>query len=219
MEWAIELALSYGKPVAATMCIGPKGDETGVSVEECAVRMAKAGAPIIGTNCLFDPFINLVTMRKFKEGLDTAGLKPFLMAQPLGYRTPDGGNYGWIQLPEFPLAMEPRQVTRHEVAIWAREAYNLGVRILGGCCGIESYHIRAIAEELASERGRMPQASRKSDYDLSVLKKKGDMGRKEFQKKGSIEYWKTLIPSTGRPLSSPFFRQENPEVVDESVLH
>ena len=24
--------------------------------------------------------------------------------------------------------------------------------------------------------------------------------------RGSIEYWKTLIPSTGRPLSSPFFR-------------
>ena len=26
MEWAIELALSYNKPVAATMCIGPCGD-------------------------------------------------------------------------------------------------------------------------------------------------------------------------------------------------
>lgn len=26
MEWAIELALRYNKPVAATMCIGPKGD-------------------------------------------------------------------------------------------------------------------------------------------------------------------------------------------------
>ena len=26
MEWAIELALSYNKPVAATMCIGPGGD-------------------------------------------------------------------------------------------------------------------------------------------------------------------------------------------------
>ena len=27
MEWALELALSYNKPVAATMCIGPRGDE------------------------------------------------------------------------------------------------------------------------------------------------------------------------------------------------
>ena len=26
MEWALELALSYDKPVAATMCIGPTGD-------------------------------------------------------------------------------------------------------------------------------------------------------------------------------------------------
>ena len=26
MEWAIELALSYDKPVAATMCMGPCGD-------------------------------------------------------------------------------------------------------------------------------------------------------------------------------------------------
>ena len=26
MEWALELALSYDKPVAATMCIGPMGD-------------------------------------------------------------------------------------------------------------------------------------------------------------------------------------------------
>ena len=26
IEWALELALSYNKPVAATMCIGPTGD-------------------------------------------------------------------------------------------------------------------------------------------------------------------------------------------------
>ena len=26
MEWAIELALTYNKPVAATMCMGPNGD-------------------------------------------------------------------------------------------------------------------------------------------------------------------------------------------------
>ena len=36
------------------------------------------------------------------------------------------------------LAMEPRQVTRHEVAQWAREAYNLGVRVLGGMAGATS---------------------------------------------------------------------------------
>ena len=89
MEWAIELALSYNKPVAATMCIGPCGDgKVGVprvtsrvtcdvsqntSPGECAVRMARAGARIVGVNCLFDPFLCLDTLRQMKEGLEAAG--------------------------------------------------------------------------------------------------------------------------------------------------
>ena len=195
MEWAIELALSYGKPVAATMCIGPTGDGSGVTPGECAVRMARAGAPIIGVNCLFDPFICLETVRMMKEALDAEGLTPFLMAQPLGFRTPDAGRFGWITLPEFPFckisvffflkssffkAMEPRQITRWEVARFAREAYDLGVRVIGGCCGFESYHIRAMAEELAEERGGLPEGSKKSDHDLSTLKKKAELGRPDF---------------------------------------
>ena len=35
-------------PVCASMCIGPLGDESGVSVEECGLRMARAGADVIG---------------------------------------------------------------------------------------------------------------------------------------------------------------------------
>ena len=46
MEWAIEVCVATGKTVAATMCIGPEGDLHGVSAEECAVRMAKAGARV-----------------------------------------------------------------------------------------------------------------------------------------------------------------------------
>ena len=47
MEWAIELALEYGKPVASTMCMGPKGDASGVPAGECAVRMARAGSKLV----------------------------------------------------------------------------------------------------------------------------------------------------------------------------
>ena len=46
MEWAIEVCAETGKTVAASMCIGPEGDLHGVSAEECAVRMAKAGARV-----------------------------------------------------------------------------------------------------------------------------------------------------------------------------
>ena len=43
MEWAIEVCKESGKPVAASMCIGPEGDLHGTSTGDCAVRMAKAG--------------------------------------------------------------------------------------------------------------------------------------------------------------------------------
>ena len=44
--------------------------------------------------------------------------------------------------------MEPRTLTRWDVHKYARRAYDLGVRYIGGCCGFEPYHIRAIAEEV-----------------------------------------------------------------------
>lgn len=46
MEWAIEEALKTGLPLAATMAINEKGDLAGISVGDCAVRMAKAGAQV-----------------------------------------------------------------------------------------------------------------------------------------------------------------------------
>lgn len=45
-------------------------------------------------------------------------------------------------------ALETRVVTRWDVHKYARQAYNMGVRFIGGCCGFEPYHIRAIAEEV-----------------------------------------------------------------------
>jgi len=59
MEWAIEECLKTSLPVAASMCIGPEGDMHGVSAAECGIRMAKAGAHVVGINCHFDPFVSL----------------------------------------------------------------------------------------------------------------------------------------------------------------
>ena len=44
-------------------------------------------------------------------------------------------------------------VFRWDMHRYAREAWELGVRYIGGCCGFEAYHIRAVAEELVAERG------------------------------------------------------------------
>jgi len=217
MEWAIELCRGYGKPVAASMCIGPKGDLTGVSPGECAVRMAKAGAHIVGANCLFDPWINLETLRLMKQALDIFKLTPHLMAQPNAYRCPDCGPFGWLSLPEFPFAVEPRQITRFEVKQWARKAYDIGVRYIGGCCGFEPYLIRAISEELAKERGTLPFSSKKSDPDFTLWSSIAQK-QERHKLKGTREYWDNLCPCTGRPLSAALCRQPDPQIVCPSAL-
>jgi len=218
MEWAIEVALEYDIPVAATMCMGPGGDDSGVGVGECAVRMAKAGAMLVGVNCLFDPFICIEVLKKMKVALDAFELTPYLMAQPLGYRVPDGGSFGWVDVPEFPFSVEPRQITRWEARKWARQAFQLGVRYIGGCCGFEPYHIRAMAEELADVRGGLPEASDKSDHDLSIHRGLEEKGLKRYKNKGSLSFWMEHEPATGRPRSSALCCQDNPAAVHPGVL-
>ncbi|XP_049504536.1 betaine--homocysteine S-methyltransferase 1 isoform X3 [Panthera uncia] len=133
--WAVEALKASGKPVAATMCIGPEGDLHGVSPGECAVRLVKAG-------------------------------------------------------------LEPRVATRWDIQKYAREAYKLGVRYIGGCCGFEPYHIRAIAEELAPERGFLPPASEKHGSWGSGL----DMHTKPWiRARARKEYWENLRIASGRP--------------------
>lgn len=46
----------------------------------------------------------------------------------------------------------------------------MGIRFIGGCCGFEPYHIRAIAEELNEERGKFPEGSKKHDMWGECLK-------------------------------------------------
>jgi len=207
MEWAIEVALATGKPVAATMCIGPEGDMHGVSAGECGVRMAKAGAHIVGINCHFDPDTVLAGLRKMKEAMDAQGLKPYLMSQPLGYHTPDAKKQGFIDLPEFPFGLEPRILTRWEMHKYARDAWDMGVRYIGGCCGFEPYHVRAMAEELTVERGgELPVASEKHNPWGGGLK----MHTKPWVRaRARKDYWETLVPASGRPYSSALSKPSN----------
>nr|XP_051686865.1 S-methylmethionine--homocysteine S-methyltransferase BHMT2 isoform X2 [Oryctolagus cuniculus] len=194
--WAVHVLRAAGKPVAVTMCIGPEGDMHGVSPGECAVRLVQAGADIVGVNCRFGPWTSLETMKLMKEGLRAAGLRAHLMVQALGFHTPDCGKGGFVDLPEYPFGLEPRVATRWDIHKYAREAYNLGVRYIGGCCGFEPYHIRAIAEELAPERGFLPAASEKHGSWGSGL----DMHTKPWiRARARREYWENLQPASGRP--------------------
>ena len=133
-----------------------------------------SGADVVGVNCLFDPTISLKAIAVMKEALSTANLNPYLMCQPIAYHTPDVNKYGLSESPEYPFgmsnstfysikkvftalfaALEPRLLTRWDMHKFAREAHEMGVRYLGGCCGMESYHIRAIAEEVTISSNRI----------------------------------------------------------------
>lgn len=229
MEWAIHACkeliaeeIKEGLPkkaICASMCIGPDGDLHDVSAGDCAVRMARAGANVVGVNCHFDPITTLETMQIMKDTLEEENLlnkgspkvgknkqtapshmnrKVYLMCQPLAFHTPDAGKQGIIDLPEFPFSLEPRVCTRWEIQKYARDAYKMGIRYIGGCCGFEPYHIRAVSEELEKERGRSCEASDKHDKWGAALM----MHTKPWVRaRASKVYWKSLEPASGRPFT------------------
>jgi len=47
------------------------------------------------------------------------------------------------------VGLEPRLITRWDARRFASDAYDLGVRYFGGCCGFEPYHMREMADEVS----------------------------------------------------------------------
>jgi len=199
IEICVDVMKRAGKPMAATMRIGPLGDSNGVSVEECAVRMARTGAQIIGLNCLYDIHTQLKVIKRMKAALDKEGLKPYLMIQALGWLCPEVENNltGYLALPEAPLDLDSRCLTRSEVHIFAREAWEAGVHYIGGCCGIEPHAIRAMSQELAAERGRDPPTEDMTPAFSKYLKE--SMISYNRVKADNRDFWLKLVPGTGRP--------------------
>ena len=104
------------------------------------------------------------------------------------------------------LALEPRVATRWDIHRYARRAYEMGIRYIGGCCGFEPYHIRAVAEELSEERGRMPAGSEKHGPWGYGLK----MHTKPWVRARAVrEYWENLQPATGRPYSASMSKPDS----------
>ncbi|UUT40559.1 hypothetical protein [carnivorous sponge associated iridovirus] len=245
MEWAIQACKEVvaeevkqnlpKKAICASMCIGPEGDLHDVSAGECAVRMAKAGANVVGVNCHFDPYASLDTMQIMKDALEDANLlnkgspkvgkgkqappshvnrKVYLMCQPLAFHTPDAGRQGFIDLPEFPFALEPRICTRWDMHKYARDAYKMGIRYIGGCCGFEPYHIRAVSEELEKERVKSCEASNKHDRWGAGLR----MHTKPWVRaRATKEYWKRLEPASGRPYAPTFSDPDEWEMTNDML--
>lgn len=172
---ALEAIRGSGLPAMITMNIGPLGSADGFSPKECACRLVGEGADIVGVNCSFDPEVSLITAEKMRTATHA-----YVACQPIAYRTLDP-SVPFTLFPEFPLALESRQLTRFELADFAIRASARGINFIGGCCGVAPYHIRAMAEAL----GRRPPASEKSpDLVRHVIP--------QVQLKADAGYWREV---------------------------
>ncbi|KAF0314628.1 Betaine--homocysteine S-methyltransferase 1 [Amphibalanus amphitrite] len=195
MELAITAGRSTGLPVVACMTIGTRGDRNGVTPEQCALRMASAGADVVGMNCAVGPRNALATIRRMRIALESAGLSRPLIVQPNGLKTPDDGTEAH-HLPGWPLAMEPHVMNRLEARAFAREAYKEGVRYIGGCCYSTVYHIRAMAEELQEEAGGVAPLASHSGGWAPELANNDDP---QLAKRSTKEYWMNVCPTAVEP--------------------
>jgi betaine-homocysteine S-methyltransferase len=148
---AVEQARKTGLPVMVTICFENE-DRTaeGKSAEEAAKTLVDAGADIVGMNCLRPPEHTLPSMEKMRQAVSG-----YLACQPVAFRTPKD-KPDFTSLPEFPYELDPLQLSRREMADYAKKARDMGINFIGACCGAVPSHIREMAKVL----GKLPPESR-----------------------------------------------------------
>ena len=155
---ATERARTTGLPVMTTMSYeaAPRSYE-GHAPGECARRLADAGADVVGINCLRPPQHTLPLMEEVR-----ASTSAYIACQPVAYRTPPD-KPDFSSLEEFPFALDPLQLDRHEMAEYASRARELGVDYIGSCCGSVAAHVREMGRAL----GKVPDDTGEwqVDYD------------------------------------------------------
>jgi methionine synthase I (cobalamin-dependent) len=146
---ALERAAATGLPVMVTMSFEaePRTYE-GDSPGEAALKLADAGADVVGINCLRSPEHTLPLMREVRAAVRGTPVA----AQPVAYRTPPD-RPDFTSLPEFPFALDPLQLSRQEMAAYALAARDMGIDYIGGCCGTVASHVREMARAL----GKRPE--------------------------------------------------------------
>jgi betaine-homocysteine S-methyltransferase len=126
------------------------------------------GADVVGLNCYRGPETKLPILENIIDKLDCS-----VASNPVPYRTthdkPTFKDLCTNEHQAFPLELEPHQLTRYEMADFARQAERLGVDIIGGCCGFQSYQLRAMALEL-----RKKLKAEKYAPDMSLHPRHGD---------------------------------------------
>jgi betaine-homocysteine S-methyltransferase len=149
----VERAKATGLPVMATMSFEklPARSYEGDTPGEAAKKLANAGADVVGVNCLNGPAQQLPIAIEMVEAL---GSTP-VAAQPVAYATSDDSP-DFTSWSDFPYGLSARTLARGDLAAFAADARDAGVRYIGSCCGSVAEHVRAMAKVL----GKLPPEER-----------------------------------------------------------
>jgi betaine-homocysteine S-methyltransferase len=160
---ATEVIKAAGLPAVVTFAAHRDPDtRDGLTPAEACRALEDAGADVVGLNCSRGPATMMPLLAEIREAVSI-----HVAALPVPYRTHAAEpSFQSLRDPlaegpddrAFPTALDPFTCNRHEIAHFAAEALDLGVRYLGACCGAAPHHIRAMAEAV----GRTPAASRYS---------------------------------------------------------
>jgi betaine-homocysteine S-methyltransferase len=161
---ALDVIRQTGLPAVVTFAIHKQGLlRDGATPEDACRALADAGADVVGLNCIRGPATMLPLLKRIR-----AAVGGHIAALPVPYRThPAEPTFQSLTDPSgvaapdgrpFPTALDSFLCTRYEIAEFARQAWALGVRYQGVCCGTGPHHVRSMAEAL----GKAPPASRYS---------------------------------------------------------
>jgi betaine-homocysteine S-methyltransferase len=159
---ALDVIEEAGVPGVITLAIHQEPEtRDGWTPEDACKRLEDAGAAVVGLNCIRGPRTMLPLLERIRNTV-----RGHVGALPVPYRTTEEQpSFQSLRDPDcdylpgdrpFPTALDPFTCNRYELAEFGKDAYALGIRYLGVCCGAGPHHIRSLAEAL----GREPAASR-----------------------------------------------------------
>lgn len=173
-------------PIMAQMTLQSDGFGLyGTSPAEFVSRLAEWRADVVGVNCSVGPKVMLDAVEKMVSAVEA-----YISVQP---------NAG------IPQSIEGRNiylVSPEYLAEYARRFVQVGVRVIGGCCGTTPSHIRAIRDALRTIRpGRKIHPAVKitddkaASVDVVPREHKSRLSRKIFE--GSFVKLVEIVPPRG----------------------
>jgi methionine synthase I (cobalamin-dependent)/5,10-methylenetetrahydrofolate reductase len=139
-----------GLPIVAQMSFDEDGHTlSGQSAARVAVVLSDLGVDVIGANCSVGPAATLDVLQEMlaQSQRETDEIQParLFSAQPnAGLPTRIGNRFFYVATPDY-------------FADYARRFAQVGVRLIGGCCGTTPRHIAAMRQALDEQYGLLEQ--------------------------------------------------------------